>query len=143
MEIFVESFANIKLDGIAAGDAFSVYSNYPELASDLLAAIVAYDEGRQSIRPQIDLSAVAEALTVGSFDEWLTENWATPSLLRANFSLMAGLDSGDFEKIRSSFHAISAVNPPSQSQLEEWQGILDDLEVPKDVLAFIPNALDS
>lgn len=137
--ILVESFSSIKINDISSGDAFSVYSNYPELAAELLAALVAYDEGRQN-EPQINLSAIADALTAGTFDEWLTASWTnSPTVLRHAISLMSGLDSGDLEKVRSSFHKIADVAPPSQAQLEEWQGILDELQVPKSMLAFIPS----
>lgn len=144
MDIFVESFSSIKLDGIASGDALSVYSNYPSIAADLLAALTAYDEGRQSTSPQINLSALSEALIQGSFDEWLTASWATSSIaLSGSMALIAALESGDIEGVQSSFHKIAAVNPPTQAQLEEWQAILDGLEIPKEVLAFIPDQAEA
>lgn len=139
MNIVVKSFSNIELDGVSAGDALSVYSNYPHLALPLKQALEAYDEGRQSFRPNVDLTSLSEALIAGSFDEWLTATWGiSATALRASMALITALENGDIEGVRSNFHKIAAVSPPSLDQLEEWQGVLDTLEIPKDVLAFIP-----
>lgn len=87
--------------------------------------------------PSIDLPQVSIALTQSSFDEWLLPLMQQPQTMRSAFRLIAALEGGDIAGIRTAYHTLAAISPPSTAQLAEWQAALDGLGVPPEVMRFV------
>lgn len=165
--INIVSFSNVQIDDENVGDCLSAIANYPNQAGAILAALFDYEQRliasaiptpeptinpeiiqlQQQISllqaqldaqaPNIDLSEISLALTQSSFDEWLLPLMQQPQTMRSAFRLISALDSGDIAGVRSAYHTIAAVAPPTTGQLEEWQAVLDNLSVPPEVMRFV------
>lgn len=166
--ITIENLNNITIDNDLEGADIVTAAQWAFAngrALDLLSALEAYDSSRQPEAPQItedprvaelqqkiallegqlsqyaisDWAGLIEALKPAGFYDWIAETVAIDSdYLDDSIRLSNAAGRGDRVAVIAEYQALYAANPPSSQRLQDWQAVLDDLNIPKNLLAFIP-----
>lgn len=83
-----------------------------------------------SLAAQEDWEGLKLALLSSSFRAWINQDPAIAALIAA------AITTGDFVAARAYYAMLAAVNPPTPSQLQIWQGIADQYGIIS--IRFVP-----